>query len=140
MSCCAFVSFRFSFRMHNEQFNLENADFIRFLLFIQEMSRSIAHAVPSHSSGTLRSLQLYTHLPKDNARRPAPTWCDWDQLMIVAMINRLKLSTPHPAESNMSWEGREHSTQFELCQHCLYNGLTEYGCITNTSLLPEGFG
>lgn len=48
-SCPAALSFRFrfSFRMHNEQFNLENADFIRFLLFIQEMSRSIAHAFPS---------------------------------------------------------------------------------------------
>lgn len=95
------VSFRFSFRMHNEQFNLENADFIRFLLFIQEMSRSIAHvAAPTPLRHLGERVCNYIHI----CQRIMPVdllgvhW--WDQLMIVAMINRLKIIYPAPPESN----------------------------------------
>lgn len=103
----AALSYRFSFRMHNEQFNLENADFIRFLLFIQEMSRSIAHvAAPTPRRHLAERVCNYIHI----CQRIVPVdllglhW--WDQLMIVAMINRLKIIYPNP----------RNRTQEELCQ------------------------
>jgi len=67
--------------MHNEQFNLENADFIRFFVFAlfaalfmcysclrsRQCQGAACPGWPTDSG----VLQLYTHLPKDNVALPA---------------------------------------------------------------------